>query len=57
MATCAQLLLQKVVLMLINILVIIIFDDGLIRINCDEFGNIKLDIKNSHYYIQGKITS
>ena len=33
------------------------FDDDLIRINCDEFGNIKLDIKNSHYYIQGKISS
>ena len=33
------------------------FDDDLIRINCDEFGNIKFDIKNSHYYIQGKISS
>lgn len=33
------------------------FDDDLIRINCDEFGKIELDIKNSHYYIQGKITS
>ena len=33
------------------------FDDNLIRINCDEFGNINLDIKNADYYIQGKITS
>ena len=33
------------------------FDDDLIRINCDEFGNINLDIKNADYYIQGKITS
>ena len=36
---------------------LISFDDDLIRINCDEFGNINLDIKNADYYIQGKITS